>query len=81
MLSNRHTHTHRPSTVTLAAHARRGLITIILGRTTAAFIAMDSMAELEAKALYNLASSETKDFPALPKGTLKRFGLQCTTSL
>ena len=32
MLSNRHTHTdtqtHRPSTVTLAAHARRGLISV-----------------------------------------------------
>ena len=27
MLSNRHTHTHRPSTVTVAVHARRGLLT------------------------------------------------------
>ena len=26
MLSNRHTDTHRPSTVTLTAHVRRGLI-------------------------------------------------------
>ena len=34
----------------------------------AAFIAMDSMAERDAIALYNLASSERKDFPALPKG-------------
>ena len=31
MLSNTHTHhTHRPSTVTLAAHARRGLISVEL---------------------------------------------------
>ena len=33
-----------------------------VGGITAAFIAMDSMVELAAKALYNLASSETKDF-------------------
>ena len=46
-----------------------------IGRTMAAFIP-----ELEVKTLYSLASSKTKDFPALPKGTLKRFGprLQCS---
>ena len=36
------------------------------GSTVAAFIAMDSIADLVAKALYILASSETKDIPALP---------------
>ena len=36
-----------------------------MGRTVAAFIVMDFIAELVAKALYILATSETKDFPAL----------------
>ena len=45
----------------------------------AAFIAMDYKEELEENDLYNLAS-DTKDLPALPKETLKRFGLQCTIS-
>lgn len=50
--------------------------------TIAAFTAIDSIADLEAKALNNFASSDTKDydFPALPNGTLKRFSFQCTTS-
>ena len=34
MLSNRHTQTHRPSTVTLAANARRGLIVTEVGSST-----------------------------------------------
>jgi hypothetical protein len=49
-------------------------------RATAAFIAMDSKEELEANVLCNLASLDTKNLPALPTGTLKRFGLQYTIS-
>ncbi len=37
------------------------------------------MAEPVANALNSLANSETKDFPAFPKGTLKMF-FQCTAS-
>ncbi len=48
--------------------------------SVAAFKAIVSRAELEAKALKSLASSETKDFPAFP-WALKRFGLQCTASV
>ena len=68
----------RQTLCSLAFDMEEGFCSSRVGRTMAAFIVMDSMAELEAKALYNLASSETKDFPALPK---KRLGLQCTTSL
>ena len=49
--------------------------------SVAAFKAIVSRAEFEAKALKSLASSETKDFPAFPWGTLKRFVLQCTASV
>ena len=37
-----------------------------IGSTIAAFMAMDSIVEPVAKALYSLPSSETKDFPVLP---------------
>ncbi len=43
----------------------------------AAFRAMVSMAEPVANALNN---SETNNFPAFPKGTLKIFFFQCTAS-
>ena len=53
-----------------------GFCSTRIGRTAAAFKAMHSRADLEANALYNLASSDTNDFPAFPQGTLKRFGFQ-----
>ena len=50
------------------------------GRTVAALSATDSRAEAEAKARYSLDSSRTNSLPALPKGTVKQFLLQWTTS-
>ena len=42
-----------------------------MGITVAALSATDSNAEPMAKALNSLASSDTKDFPVFPYGTLK----------
>ena len=50
-----------------------------IGRTMVAISAMGSSTLPEAKALYSLASSATKDFPALPNGTWKLFFLQSVT--
>ncbi len=52
-----------------------------MGSTIAALRATDSIVEHSAKALNDLAISRTNCFPAFPKGTKNRFGLQCTTSL
>ena len=71
----------RHALCSLAFDLEEGFCSHKIGRATAAFIAVNSMVELEANALYILARSETKDFPDLPKETLKRFGLQYTTSL
>ena len=53
-----------------------GLWSKSTGMIIAAFKAIDSRAVASANALNNLASSETKDFPAFPLGTLKRCGFQ-----
>ncbi len=47
-----------------------------MGMTVVAFMAIDSIAEEVAKAVYILASSETNCLPILPLGTLNRFGFQ-----
>ena len=57
-----------------------------MGRTVAAFRAKHSRAthsraERVAKALYSLASSETKCFLAFPCGSLNILGLQCLISM
>ena len=74
-------HLSRQQLCSLAFDLDEGFSSSSIGRTTAAFIAMDSIAELEAKALYNLASSDINDLPTLTKGVLKIFGLQCRISL
>ena len=51
-----------------------------MGRTIVAFRAIDSIEEAEAKAKNRRDSSCTNSFPALPRGTLKLFNLQWTTS-
>ena len=50
----------------LAFDLRAGFWSRRIGMSVAAFRATDSRAELVAKALNSLASSETNDFPAFP---------------
>ena len=50
----------------MAFELREGFWSSKIGSTIAAFMAMDSMAEPVAKALYSLLSLETNDFPVLP---------------